>query len=311
MPAEPDEQLSPPAAGVRVPWEAVPSPVRAAVEDRLGARVVEAVTQTGGFSPAAAVRVRLDDGRRAFVKAVDSATNSRTLRIYRDEIKVAALLPASVPAPRLLTHVELDGWVALAFEDIDGRHPALPWRRDELDRVTGALRRLAAEHTPAPAGLPPAKDIFDAAFHGFRNLADTGHDDPWVARHLDRLAALESGWGEAAAGDALVHADVRADNILLTDDRVYLVDWPYACAGASWFDFVGLLPSVAMQGGPEPHELFDDPDPAVTSVVAALAGYLVWNGGLPAPPGLPTLRAFQRAQGVVALRWLRRRTGWA
>ncbi len=31
---------------------------------------------------------------------------------------------------------------------------------------------------------------------------------------------------------------------------------------------------------------------------------------LPDPPGLPTLRAFQLGQGLVALDWLRRRTGW-
>ena len=30
----------------------------------------------------------------------------------------------------------------------------------------------------------------------------------------------------------------------------------------------------------------------------------------PPPPGLPTLRPFQAAQGEVALAWLRRRTGW-
>jgi hypothetical protein len=30
----------------------------------------------------------------------------------------------------------------------------------------------------------------------------------------------------------------------------------------------------------------------------------------PAPAGFPTLRAFQLGQGVVALDWLRRRTGW-
>jgi hypothetical protein len=30
---------------------------------------------------------------------------------------------------------------------------------------------------------------------------------------------------------------------------------------------------------------------------------------LPDPPGLPTLRAFQTAQGTHALRWLRQRLG--
>jgi hypothetical protein len=35
----------------------------------------------------------------------------------------------------------------------------------------------------------------------------------------------------------------------------------------------------------------------------------VERGRMPDPPGLPTVRAFQRAQGEVALGWLRTRLG--
>jgi hypothetical protein len=98
---------------------------------------------------------------------------------------------------------------------------------------------------------------------------------------------------------------------------VVAVDWPYACAGAAWVDLLLLLPSVAMQGGPDPEPTFAahpvaagvDSD-AVTTTLAALAGYLVGGSRLPAPPGLPTLRSFQLGQGLAALAWLRRRTGW-
>ncbi|TDC41243.1 hypothetical protein E1281_37555 [Actinomadura sp. KC345] len=76
------------------------------------------------------------------------------------------------------------------------------------------------------------------------------------------------------------------------------------------------MPSVRMQGGPPPadvfaaHPLAREADAgAVTSVLAALAGYLVREGRQPPPPGLPTLRDFQKAQGEVALDWLRRRMG--
>ncbi|MCT9932010.1 aminoglycoside phosphotransferase family protein [Planotetraspora sp. A-T 1434] len=51
-----------------------------------------------------------------------------------------------------------------------------------------------------------------------------------------------------------------------------------------------------------------DPD-AVTAVLAAMAGYFVRQARQPAPPGLPTLRAFQGAQGRTALPWLRSRLG--
>jgi hypothetical protein len=82
-------------------------------------------------------------------------------------------------------------------------------------------------------------------------------------------------------------------------------------------DLLFFAPSVAMQGGPPPEELLsrypharqaDQED--VTSVVAAIAGFFVREGMQPAPPGLPTLRAFQSAQGEAARGWLARRTGW-
>jgi hypothetical protein len=49
---------------------------------------------------------------------------------------------------------------------------------------------------------------------------------------------------------------------------------------------------------------------AVTAALAAMAGFLIGGSREPPPPGLPTLREFQLGQGLVALDWLRRRTGW-
>jgi Ser/Thr protein kinase RdoA (MazF antagonist) len=305
--------VNPPASGSRVPWQEVHPAARAAVEEFLGGRVVEAVTQVGGFSPAAAARLVAGNGRRAFVKAVGPEPNQDSVRIYRNEARIAAALPASVPAPALLTSFEVEGWVVLVFEDVDGRHPTLPWRRDELDRVLEAVRRMSVALTPAPIEVPTIGEAFGGVFRGWRSLLgeDTDGLDPWALRHLDALAELESGWAEAAAGDTLLHADLRADNLLLSGERVYLVDWPWACTGAAWFDPLAMLPSVAMQGGPLPQELFSAPDPAATSVIAAFTGFLVRQGRQPPPPGLPTVRAFQRAQGVVSLEWLKVRTGWA
>jgi hypothetical protein len=39
-------------------------------------------------------------------------------------------------------------------------------------------------------------------------------------------------------------------------------------------------------------------------VLAAAAGYFVDRCRTPPPPGLPTVRAFQRAQGNALLTWL-------
>ncbi|MFC4533994.1 aminoglycoside phosphotransferase family protein [Sphaerisporangium dianthi] len=315
-----------PATGVRRPWQDVPDELRHAIESHMASEVAQAVTQTGGFSPGVAARLLFQDGRRAFVKAVGPLPNPHSADIHRAEARVAALLPPEAPAPRLLASFDLDGWVALLFQDIEGRQPAQPWRADELGRVLDTLDEMATRLTPSPIAAPSARERLTGMFENWRTVAaarDKGEDDlaglsPWVVAHLDDLAELESRWPEAAVGDTLVHGDIRADNLLLTDDQVFVVDWPWAFLGPRWFDVAAMLPSVRMQGGPPPeqvvaeHRVTREADPAaLTSVLAAFAGYFACQARLPAPPGLPTLRAFQHAQGQAALEWLRERTAWS
>jgi Phosphotransferase enzyme family len=306
------------ATGVRRPWDEIPAELRARVGALLGSEVVEAVTQPGGFSPGVAARLRCADGGRAFAKAVSAEWNPRAPSIHRSEAVIAAGLPAWAPVPRFLGSFDADGWVVLVFEDVEGRVPAQPWDAGELSRVLSALADLASALDPAPVDAPAVADRLAGDFTAWRELAASGDVaglDPWAVRNLDALAVLESRWPGSAAGTALVHGDLRADNLLLTEDGVVVVDWPWACRAAPWVDLLLMLPSVRMQGGPPAHTLFEahpvareaDPD-AVTSVLAAFTGFLVRNSRLPAPPGLPTLRAFQRAQGETALEWLRHRT---
>jgi aminoglycoside phosphotransferase (APT) family kinase protein len=174
---------------------------------------------------------------------------------------------------------------------------------------------LAEALTPPPLEAPPAAEALDELLRGWRILAAEGAAgiDPWAAERLDELAVLETRWAEAASGSTLLHCDVRADNILLTPDRVVFVDWPHVCVGPAWLDLLLFVPSVAMQGGPPPWEVFEAhplgreaPAERALPLVAALAGFFVYRSTLPPPPGLPTLREFQRAQGVETLAWLRR-----
>lgn len=45
---------------------------------------------------------------------------------------------------------------------------------------------------------------------------------------------------------------------------------------------------------------------AVKAVVAGLCGFFLTRALEAAPPLVPTIRSFQRAQGIVAFDWLRR-----
>jgi hypothetical protein len=305
--------------GVRLAWHELPARVRHDLDLLLGAPVVQAMGQAGGFSPGVAARVVLEDGRRLFVKAVGEELNALAPELYRQEASVARLLPRAAPAPRLEATYDEAGWVALVFEDIDGRAPALPWEDADLERVVAAVEALGATLSPSPVAAPMLAEHADS-FAGFSRLRAEGDRaalDPWIARHLDRLCDVHEAWPEATRGDTLLHLDIRADNILLTDDAVVFVDWPHARVGAPWIDLLYMLPSVAMQGGRSPAELFAESslastarDDDVTVALAGFAGLMLDRGRLPDPPGLPTLRHFQRAQAEHAVRWLRERTGW-
>jgi Phosphotransferase enzyme family len=307
----------PAARGARLDWDALPAALRRSVERELSARVAAAESQAGGFSPGVASRLRLTDGSRVFVKAVGPSPNPDAPEMHRREARVASRLPESVAAPRFLFTVEARSWVALAFEDIEGHHPVLPWREDELRLALAALSDLARALTPAPADLPA---LADDDFTGFRELLagraagePQADIDPWLGSNLPALAEREADWAAAARGTTLVDTDIRADNLLIRDGRVYVIDWPHAAVGPPWADLLFMLPSVAMQGGPEPWSLFDahplsasaDRDSVVT-MLCGLTGFFVCEARKPPPPGLPTLRAFQDAQAAVALRWLRR-----
>jgi aminoglycoside phosphotransferase (APT) family kinase protein len=322
----PDDLAFTPATGQRLHWDQLPGPIRAALESRLGAAVTQSDTQPGGFSPGVAARIRLADGGQVFIKAVSGSINPHSPAMHRREARIAAALPAEVPAPRLLDYYDDGEWIALIFEDVDGSSPRMPWRPNELDRVLGALTQLSFALTPAPLVVEPISQIGMDAFTGWRRLAAAsaaGQDDlrgvdPWVRRHLADLVSLEAESARAADGSTMLHADIRADNVLLTPTRVLFVDWPWASRGAAWVDLLFMLPSVTMQGGPKPWQIFDRhplgqaaPADAATAVLAAVTGFLVRQSRLPAPPGLPTLRAFQRDQGVPALDWLKQRTGWS
>jgi aminoglycoside phosphotransferase (APT) family kinase protein len=230
------------------------------------------------FSPGVAVRC---DGQR-FVKAVDGARFPYAARLHRSEAEVLRRLATSdVPHARLVHVVEHGAWVALVLEEVVGRHVELPAELALLPDLPGAPTGLAAWRLPDEWG-------------GWSAV---------LAAEEPAVAELAAGWGQAAAGDRLVHGDLRADNVMVGDDgRAVLVDWAWACRGAPWLDRVMLAPTVSSR----PWELVDQPDEVIGPVVAALA--LLWTGAgrQPDPPGIPAVRAAQRTWGAAAMAWTHR-----
>ncbi|MCO8272700.1 aminoglycoside phosphotransferase family protein [Actinoplanes sp. TRM 88003] len=302
-----------PAAGTRIGWADLPIGVREQIEGIIGGRVVEAVSQAGGFSPGTADRVLTGDGRRAFVKAVTPALNERSAELARQETRITAALPGHVPAPRVLGSFDDGDWVVLVLEDVDGTHPRTPWVETEIDAAVTALAQLADALTPAPLAVPAVTEVLTEGFAGWQRLAaDPPADlDPWAAGHLPELiAAAELGLAASDTGDTLAHCDIRADNMLVRPDgRLVIVDWPWGATAPVWFDRVLLALNITVHGG-DPERVIAGLDRRiVTDVFAGFAGFFRDISRLPPPPGLPSVRAFQRWQADELLPWLRRELG--
>ncbi|MFE4176736.1 aminoglycoside phosphotransferase family protein [Streptomyces sp. NPDC056909] len=305
----------------RIGWPAIPDEVAAAIERLLGGEVVDAIGQPGGFSEGLAARVRLANGGRAFVKAASSLTAPAAADFHRREIEIARRLPGDLPASRLLDAYDDGTWVALVFEEIPGRLPAQPWRRDELDRVLTAVTDLARALTPSPVdpailGAPrlggwPA--LMDDAVKNDDVLGRLATLSPWAAGRLDELAALEETAPLALAGETLLHGDLYPFNIMLTEERVFVVDWPHAWVGAAHCDVVTLLSSASLSGtDPQPlaetHPLTRDLEPArIDALLASHAGFLLRRAVSAGPEADRNLVDMMVALGRASLDWLRDR----
>lgn len=209
--------------------------------------------------------------------------------------------------------------MALAFADIDGRHPRVPWNASELEATLSSLAELAAAVTPPPlADLPDLPALVADDFAGWpRVAADPPVDvDPWLVANLPELTERAATGVAALAGNTLVHMDIRVDNLLLDrDGRVWVVDWPWACRGAAWADSLLLLASVV------DHTNLTDIDARVDRILAehglspqvgsdVLSGFVsffVDAARHPDQPGLGPVQEHRRTRAAYTVPLLRKR----
>lgn len=300
-----DHVLVIPASNSRQDWHELDVEIRHGVEALLGSTVSVAVTQMGGFSPGVAARVVTNEGRRAFVKAVETNRNVFSCELHRREARLLGQVPSGGAIPSLIGVHDSPKGVAIITDDIEGRHPALPWDLGELRAVLRALPgvgRLSVD-------VPTASVALDEFFRGWAALRDDPPPDlnPWCRDRLDVLCEVSDRARAKVEGDALVHLDLRADNVLLQrDGRVRLVDWAHACRGAEWLDAALLLLEVQSFGGIDVDAVLAEYDVArddVTEVIVAVTGGFLNSARKAVPEDMPTLRAYQRQSADFSLRW--------
>jgi Phosphotransferase enzyme family len=249
-----------------------------------------------GYTVAERWVVQLQDGTSIFVK---HAMDELTAGWLRAEHRAYQTLKQDyVP--------ELIGWndasdPILVLEDLSAGFWPPPWSADHVGQVICLLEKLAATAFPQFPSLAAAQMDFrgwqDVAKDpaGFLRLGLVTAD--WLQSALPALIRAEA--GAQLGGDALVHGDVRSDNICFHGGRTLLVDWNGAARGNPKFDLIAWLPSLHAEGGPAPWSFtLDEPE-----LIAAVAGFFACRAWRPPHPQGPAIRQLQLAQLRAALPW--------
>ncbi len=280
---------------------ATPDPHETArIRSALGERFVVARRINRGYANNRRWVVTLANGRTVFVKHADDA---RTATWLRREFEVYQHVCDDF-RPEVLGWFDDGELPVLVLADLSGCRWPPPWTPAHVDAVLETLSRLAEleppPRTPAAgiAVLTPetgwafvAKDAVPLLSLGLCTRA-------WLDRALPTLIGAADPL--LLDGTALLHADVRSDNLCFRDGATVLVDWNHTSVGNAEIDVAFLLPSLHLEGGPAP----DKVAPHMTPGMAAhVAGYFASRAGLPAPSTAPLVRHIQRRQLEVALPW--------
>lgn len=277
------------------------------IEETAGKRLVHLEpVRGGGYSLALRLKATFEDGATAFVKASTTDDTARFLRAERHVYK--SLGPKSFLPAYLGFHDDGDRPLML-LEDLTGATWPPPWTNARIDAVLSALD--AVRQTPIPSGLE-SLETHRASLTAWKVVAENPApflsiglcSEDWLERALPDLLAAETSLD--LGGEALVHLDVRSDNLCFrADGSAVLVDWNWAVVGNPNMDLAGWLPSLHAEGGPAPER----PLPHAGTWAASLSGYFASQAGLPPSEGAPTVRVVQLTQLKSALPWAVRELG--
>jgi hypothetical protein len=282
------------------------------VQRLLGSRPVTWESRAAPWQPMEAVEggnerfsVLLEDGRRVFVKAARAEHSAGWLR--REHEVYAHLRGSFIPSLEAFEDDPL--YPILVLEDLSDADWGALWDWKRVELVRAALSELAA--SDPPPNTKPVREAFSQLFGRWRTVEEeprpflsTGiRSRKWLEHALPTLIAAAD--AVPADGDDVLHLDVRSDNLCIREGKAVLVDWNWCSTGDARLDVAAWLPSLAMEGGPQPWLVL----PGAGEYAAFLAGFWGAQVGLPPPATAPTVRELQRRLLEVALEWAERELG--
>ncbi|XVQ10976.1 RIO1 family regulatory kinase/ATPase [Spirillospora sp. CA-255316] len=156
-------------------------------------------------------------GEAWFVKAVRNRPGGRRDSLLREGLVNPALVPLT---PAVRWQVEHQDWIVLGFEVIEARPTRFEPGSPDLPALIDAVARI-----------------------GDLVLPEVARD--WPETRWDRFAGQDAALFQ---GETLIHADLHPHNVLVDEDRTWVIDWSWPTRGAAFIDPALLVVQLIAAG---------------------------------------------------------------
>ncbi len=256
------------------------------IEDAVGP-IIAVHEQIDGTAPGHRLRATIADLGTVFLKVADGS--EWTARAIGGEAALITTVRHRYMPP-VIAHGAGDDVPWMVQRDLADAQWPPPWPAD-LRRVFKAVRRLSRATPPPWLERPGDVDPW-------KSLTSKPGEEWWRGRS-DELAGWSS--GVSIAGRDLVHGDLGAGNLCISNGQPIVVDWSDAYVGNGEMDLVTLAVDIAHTEG----RRVAPPVKDLRGWLSKVAGLLIvasrreaWPG-----PGGATVRTAQEELAVTATTW--------
>jgi hypothetical protein len=237
-----------------------------------------------GLSAAYRYSVQLKDGSKVFVKAATDASTESWLR--NEHLALSSVRGKFMPEV-ISWNEQPGGYPVLITRDLSdaywpASHAGVSWRTGDFERLMEGLAEL---RNIEDVHLIPA--ITNEEYAAWLAIAENPESflqlnfctRKWFNHAITPLIEAEKNYDRT--GESLVHGDVRSDNVCFAGSQMILVDWSHATRGNALYDIANLLPTLHLEGGPEPFDLMPDGASPASYLCGGLIQRLSYDNEMP------------------------------
>lgn len=310
----------------RPQWSEVPEDIIRQIEYISGKKIIEGKIAWGGYSNSACFEITLADGAKLFVKGTHPGQDAHGVKTVEQEIYAYKTIPEiENNAPVFLglaSDKDEDGWSLMIFEYLN--HKPFIINEKELKRVFSTLKifhNVKEENLPnnfpkakttnfveryfIPQGgwirIKEEKEIYKKFLTIF---SDEGEADNFFKINLPILCEKQKLFCEEKfCTKGVIHQDLREDNIIATENKIYIIDWPNSCYGAVELDLAQVFSSFASKSEFDINSLLNLYSDStgikinkniLITAFAAFSGHIADSAYRKKPQKLPRLRVMQK-----------------